>query len=268
MSTPAAKRRRLDSASRTLSKPFVSPFKTPVKAKSAHDDITETADGGNIGEKDSDTPDAGLSRHNTTPIKPPAARAKTHLSPNNTSPTKDPELAELYKTQRTLEAQLRGLNTELDTLSQAVKIESSNSDTELEVLIQKWKTASREAAEEVFGGVRDRVNRMGGVGAWRDVQRKQQEWKSGGFGFDDGPERKGDDGAEGEISDGEKERRRAEVEDEVDVREVDGEGQKGSAVEEGADDDVSSIALSSSPRSEVGIELNVGGADVYDGLDA
>ena len=36
---------------------------------------------------------------------------------------------------------------------------------------------SREAAEEIFSTAKDRVNRMGGVGAWREKTRQQpQGW--------------------------------------------------------------------------------------------
>ena len=42
-------------------------------------------------------------------------------------------------------------------------------------MIDKWRTASRAAAEELFGTTRDRVNRMGGVGAWKDREREAQE---------------------------------------------------------------------------------------------
>lgn len=49
---------------------------------------------------------------------------------------------------------------------------TSTRDTELESLIAKWKLASREAAEEVFQGAQERVNRMGGVDAWREQSRK------------------------------------------------------------------------------------------------
>lgn len=100
-------------------------------------------------------------------------------------------------------------------------------------LIGKWKVASREAAEEVFGDVRDRVNRMGGVGAWRE--REGGRGRGGGWGFDDGYSEKEKDGEEGEgMSEGERERRRAEVEDLGG-----GDGERGGVVEdEGADDDV------------------------------
>lgn len=65
----------------------------------------------------------------------------------------------LLKTQRVLERDIAALRGELDTLRQAHKIESSNSDEELRALVRKWKAASRAAAEVVYVDVRDRVNR-------------------------------------------------------------------------------------------------------------
>lgn len=60
------------------------------------------------------------------------------------------------------------MKEELDVVGQARKIEVDSEkkggegaevDGELRELIRKWKGASRGAAEELFGGVRDRVNR-------------------------------------------------------------------------------------------------------------
>lgn len=57
---------------------------------------------------------------------------------------------------------------QLETAEQAGKIERESRktngegeiDAELVVLIGKWRGASRQAAEELFGKVRDRVNRQ------------------------------------------------------------------------------------------------------------
>jgi Swi5-dependent recombination DNA repair protein 1 len=47
-------------------------------------------------------------------------------------------------------------------------------------LIEKWRTASRSVAEELFATTRDKVNRMGGVGAWKarekEGKERQQKW--------------------------------------------------------------------------------------------
>lgn len=71
----------------------------------------------------------------------------------------------MLKKQRELERELREVKEELDVVEQARKIEAESEkkggdvDGELMVLIGKWKGASRGAAEEMFGGVKDRVNR-------------------------------------------------------------------------------------------------------------
>jgi len=76
----------------------------------------------------------------------------------------DPDVAPLLKTQRELERQLREVKEELEGAEQARKIERESGegeiDGELVELIEKWRGASRLAAEELFGKVRDRVNRF------------------------------------------------------------------------------------------------------------
>ncbi len=73
-------------------------------------------------------------------------------------------MAPLLKTQRELERQLREVKEELEAAEQAEKIERESGegavDGELVDLIEKWRGASRMAAEELFGKVRDRVNRF------------------------------------------------------------------------------------------------------------
>jgi hypothetical protein len=73
----------------------------------------------------------------------------------------DPAVRSLLKTQRTLEREVAAARSEVDTLRQAYKIEATGADDELLALIQKWRLASRAAAEVVYVDVRDRVNRYG-----------------------------------------------------------------------------------------------------------
>jgi hypothetical protein len=89
------------------------------------------------------------------------------LRPMTVSNT-DIEIAPILKSQRQLENRLRELKEELHTTRQAMKIETDSLkhkscdaeiDGELIALARRWKTASRQAAEELFGGVKDRVNR-------------------------------------------------------------------------------------------------------------
>jgi Swi5-dependent recombination DNA repair protein 1 len=79
----------------------------------------------------------------------------------------DPNIAPLLKAQRELEKELREMKEQLETTEQARKIERDSErkdsggevDAELVELISRWRGASRMAAEELFGKVRDRVNR-------------------------------------------------------------------------------------------------------------
>lgn len=67
------------------------------------------------------------------------------------------------------------LRNEIQLLSQAHALATSTKDDDLQVLTDRWRTASRAAAEELFASTRDRVNRMGGVGAWRDREKEAKE---------------------------------------------------------------------------------------------
>jgi hypothetical protein len=60
-------------------------------------------------------------------------------------------------------------------LMQAQTLATSTKDDDLVILIDRWRTASRSAAEELFGSTRDRVNRMGGVGAWKEREKESKE---------------------------------------------------------------------------------------------
>jgi Swi5-dependent recombination DNA repair protein 1 len=102
------------------------------------------------------------------------------LSSSPRGPARDPDYLSFQKQHSSLVLQLSGLKQLLDTAEQALKIQSSNPDAELETLIQKWRLVSREAAEALFAGAKDRVNRMGGVGAWQERNQKQAHgWDEG-----------------------------------------------------------------------------------------
>ena len=94
----------------------------------------------------------------------------------------DPEFVALQKQHSALLSQLSSFRQQLDIAQQAVKLTQSKQDIELQNLITKWKSTSRDAAEEVFRNARDKINRMGGVGAWRERTNKKPE------GWDDGEE--------------------------------------------------------------------------------
>ncbi|KAI4128444.1 MAG: hypothetical protein LQ347_004178, partial [Umbilicaria vellea] len=242
MSTPAAKRRRLDTASRALSQPFKSPFQASRKTNNDAPLQSEETPGSAVGSaQDQSAPSRSIAKpaptcNTTTPARSLALPQRSHASPLPSSLTRDPHLNSLQKQHSALISTLSTLRAELDTFTQALKIETSGKDTELEALIAKWKSASRDAAEEIFGGVKDRVNKMGGVGAWRE---REMEAKKRFSAWDEEPvKREGDGEEEDEGSDGRREElesRKEELEGmgERDERE---EGVK-PAVEVGNDDD-------------------------------
>jgi len=216
MSTPAAKRRRIDAATHTLSKPFRSPFKTLLKAPStdgsaitAQHDNTESVKTSEITSADRTETPSFSARSTLTPIRAKVPK-KIFSSPISTATlNSDPDIAPLLKTQREFEKQLRDLKEELETTEQARKIEFDSKkknpdgevDGELVELINKWKSASRQASEEMFGTVRDRVNRMGGPRAWKEMQKRQQGFQSG---WDEVPTNNDSDDNDDEAWDGEK----------------------------------------------------------------
>ncbi|QSZ29506.1 hypothetical protein DSL72_004020 [Monilinia vaccinii-corymbosi] len=194
MSTPAAKRRRMEAAS-TLQKPFRSPFKTPFKSpliKGSPSTRASAAAAAAAAAASAPLPSKAPSSYPVVSIPSPntATRTKKYF----TSPVSaavlnaDPDIAPLIKEQRELEKQLKEAKEELDMAEQAKKIErdskakdkdgSGEIDAELVELCEKWRGASRLAAEELFGRVRDRVNRMGGPRAWKEMQKRQQEYQN------------------------------------------------------------------------------------------
>ncbi|RAH68670.1 putative DNA repair protein Dds20/Mei5 [Aspergillus aculeatinus CBS 121060] len=91
------------------------------------------------------------------------------------------ELSSLTTQRAALLAHLHALTAEYDTLQQARRIETQKKTVELERLIQKWKGVSQRAAEEVFLGARERVNRMGGLQA---LKSGKSGAGSGSWGWD------------------------------------------------------------------------------------
>ncbi|KAL4787471.1 hypothetical protein BJX76DRAFT_345551 [Aspergillus varians] len=194
--TPNGKRRRLEQATTALSKPFKSPLRRPtptVKKEAISPKVEKIAEPASLSQtatskgKPTHTPLSTPASNSPLPTPPPA-RKRTHieqrLTPARRPTLPDPEVADLQKQQREVQARLASLRSELDTVQQALRIESSNRDEELEALIVKWKKVSQDAAEEVFTGAQERISRMGGVKAWRDrmmnddVRWQQDEMES------------------------------------------------------------------------------------------
>ncbi|KAF1966612.1 hypothetical protein BU23DRAFT_593031 [Bimuria novae-zelandiae CBS 107.79] len=193
MSTPQAKRRRLNEASKTLHKPFKSPFRTPLKPNKPNlgsdppsSDPPETSttsasalsNDGTVQQPQDATASRGSS-HQHTPNRPVPAVAKP-LVPRAGLPTPSrprPSQKKTTPSKPSLTREIIQLRNDIQILSQAHTLAASTKDDDLLVLIEQWRTASRAAAEELFATTRDRVNRMGGVGAWKDREREQKEWK-------------------------------------------------------------------------------------------
>lgn len=85
----------------------------------------------------------------------------------------------LYKQQSALESTLRAKKASLETVLQALKIESAvpeDSDEKLEELIEKWRGAARGAADVLFEFASERVNNMGSSGGWKEMIRPKNPW--------------------------------------------------------------------------------------------
>lgn len=268
---PAAKRRRVDDAARALAKPFRSPFKSPLAHPLGGHGNTEHEkfDSSELPVKHGCAGAGEPSSYHSPAFSTPKPAKPLHSSclPTATHPAldSDPVTTPLLRTQRALESSVRNARTDIDTLSQALKIARSGRDAELEELIAKWRVASRTAAEEVFAKVRDRVNRMGGVGSWREREKKQEEWRrewdNEGRGQDkqedggDGEEDDEDEDGEGKTR--ETSRRETSIEEyDMDDRTI----EQAPNVDEGREDDVRAVSWSKG----LGLLTRI---DVHDGHD-
>ena len=190
-STPSqsSKRRRLNDASHTLSKPFKSPYKIPLNPQPDTQINIPTP-------SPSPLKDDGKARGSRLPASSPpepsyasvtTPHGKSLLDSNGSEVT---ELPILQKHHTHLLNHLSASRASLETSNQALKVEESDRDADLEGLIAKWRLASRAAAEEVFAKARDKVNKMGGVGAMRDREKMRTETA---WGWDDAPKKENED---------------------------------------------------------------------------
>ncbi|OJD14716.1 hypothetical protein AJ78_04971 [Emergomyces pasteurianus Ep9510] len=278
MEHQTAKRRRIDQATSTLSKPFKSPLRKQGQSTSADNcneksdavskseaSINSTSNGTTLSTSSSETPLKINTPH--TPFTPSAAIKKTNissptLSPNSTvtlssvsSSSAPVELITLQKQHSALTTRLVNLRMELDTVTQALKVEQSGQDAELGLLIVKWKAASREAAEELFVSAEERVRRMGGVKGWRENARKAQErrakWDDDERGVRDGF---GSEEEEGTV------RSRAQLEREVEGLEAMVDSKDGAKDKDGEVDEDESFTMDMMLKS-LNINLDIIGFD-------
>ena len=188
MSSPLdVKRRRLNNGAKTLSKPFISPLKAPKTDRrrvSADGSIADSTYQPSVlahttrnGASHANCVGENAKLYANTPLRTNLARKSFGAS----IPRADPAELEVKKHISSLEKEIRAIQTEIDDLKQAARIETSSKDADLEALAVKWKLAAQAAAEELFGTVKERVCRMGGVAAWRETEKRKHD-RSHGFG--------------------------------------------------------------------------------------
>lgn len=181
MSSPlTVKRRRVNDATQKLAKPFVSPMRSAKPAERqpfanvANTRYTPSTLAHTI-KRPYDSVDC-ISTDNTV-------RRPTRFMPLRRQPVtanrRDPAEIAAQKALTALELQIRKAKNDLDVLKQSEQIKSSTMDAELEALADKWRLASQQAAEELFGVVKERVCRMGGVQAWRESEKRKFERANG-----------------------------------------------------------------------------------------
>jgi hypothetical protein len=217
----ASKRRRLNEAASTLSRPFKSPLRRSIQKgeengdekagspaedeKAANDQNYKTTHSSDEGTRSSIkngdesatssftklTGDNNNSRSQTqsplslanrnsnrklqVPLQQRRPQASSSYTASLSSSQSDPQLYSLQKQHSALQSRLSALRSELDTVQQALRIETSNKDKELGALIAKWRAVSQEAADELFASAREKVMRMGGLAAWRGREKQRRE---------------------------------------------------------------------------------------------
>ncbi|EFQ25501.1 uncharacterized protein GLRG_00645 [Colletotrichum graminicola M1.001] len=213
MLTPAAKRRRVDTANETLRKPFKSPMvrgregkiagsaaaenptASPPQLKPGEATHADPDSGAGPGSRDT-TPTAATVRQRgagtqvTTPARQAATPTRRPFSTPRPQlhPEASPSISRssLHWTANSVtkagdsapgSKTTREAEGREEILRQARRIRGGGegeTDEELVELIGKWRAASRMAAEEVFEASRGRVEGMGGLRAWRRAQREDE----------------------------------------------------------------------------------------------
>ena len=269
MSTLAAKRRRIEAANSALNKPFRSPLKAPLQQDSKSSEgsklKTTAADPTNPSSNEVKSEEAqctqteshALPSHAPAAAPSPHANARRPSLPYRINLTKtpltsnDPEALALRRDLIAVESQIRAVRADIDIINQAKSIIASGGTRRLEVQTKKWRDVARQAADEMFGTVKERVYQMGGVKAWKEEERRRRKRSTGWNDDNDnarGNAQRGEDEDEGEHSLGKREEmetRREEQEAEKRLYELEGlaDGEGGglddSALEQEEDDDVS-----------------------------
>ena len=167
-----------------MNKPFRSPLKNlsqtngpeytsphPAPAPSLHVDSTGPPGSGQQSPAET-SQNAEFSTSSTLPTDSPLARRNpAHELAKAPAMTLD---------SRRLTSSIITTRATVSTLQQALKIlEDPDRSEALAALSEKWRGAARLAADAVFASARDKVNQMGGVGAWRENEQERIEWRKG-----------------------------------------------------------------------------------------
>jgi hypothetical protein len=163
MSTPPLiKRRRLNNPN--INKPFKSPFRnlSRVDGPPTPPQLNTQSSAETTQPSESSPSPTLATKSQPTPKTPAPGQAKTPTAPLD----------------RRVTSSIIATRATISTLQQALKIlEDPDRSEQLTALSEKWRCAARLAADAVFAGARDKVNRAGGVGAWRENERERARWR-------------------------------------------------------------------------------------------
>lgn len=137
----------------------------------------------------------------------PTWRTPQHIQAIRLDAKEAAELSLLRKEESRLLSQTSKLKLELDQIKQARGLETSERDAELLALIGVWRSASQQAAEELYGAMRDKVNALGGMKRWSEMEKERRENVFSNWDTEEDTARK-----EGKLEDDEVD------EDEIDIR--------------------------------------------------
>ena len=163
MSDPVSKRRRISSSIALLK-----PFKSPMKTQDAGSTETQK-DQGSLQPRKQNSDQNFVSR-----LK--------QLNPVKQESKQTNEFSKLRREEMALLSQISKLKAELGQVKQARSIEESDKEKELVDLIKLWRTASQQAAEEVYAVFRDKINAVGGLRRWTEME---YERKNNAFPFEE-----------------------------------------------------------------------------------
>lgn len=154
-STPAAKRRRLNVASHTLSQPFRSPLRTPLPSAPPPSTTRLQSPLETFPSRETIAPSGDTPGRPVAPPKLPLAASTTPQG--GTSTVKD-------------------LKLEIHTLQQALDLITSGETDQVVKQGKKWREVARQAVDSMFEGVKSRVDAMGGVRGMKDL-RQDEMWQ-------------------------------------------------------------------------------------------